>query len=135
MGTGTLVTRADDTTIRQLASERDRLERQVADLARDLQAIIDASADANADDEHDPEGATVGFERAQVSSLLDQARSHLADLGRAESRLAAGTYDRCELCGRPIAPDRLEAQPTATTCIECATASGRSGQRFGAKFA
>ena len=26
----------------------------------------------------------------------------------------------CNLCGRPIAPARLEALPGVTTCIECA---------------
>jgi RNA polymerase-binding transcription factor DksA len=26
----------------------------------------------------------------------------------------------CTLCGRPIAPARLEALPGVTTCIECA---------------
>jgi hypothetical protein len=26
----------------------------------------------------------------------------------------------CSLCGRPIAPARLEALPGVTTCIECA---------------
>lgn len=26
----------------------------------------------------------------------------------------------CALCGRPIAPARLEALPGVTTCIECA---------------
>ena len=103
-----------------LAAERRRVERQVDDLARDLQAVIDASADANADDEHDPEGSTIGFERAQVASLLDQARARLVDLDRAEERLRAGTYGRCERCGgasgrrtpgRP--PDRHHVRPAA----------------------
>jgi RNA polymerase-binding transcription factor DksA len=26
----------------------------------------------------------------------------------------------CSLCGKPIAPARLEALPSVTTCIECA---------------
>ncbi len=111
-----------------LAAERRRVEAQVADLANDLQAIIDASADANADDEHDPEGSTIGFERAQVASLLDQARAHLVELDRAEDRLRAGTYGRCEGCGGPIGDDRLEALPTAIVCVRCAgEASFRRG--------
>ena len=107
----------DDT----LAAERLRVECQVDDLARDLQAVIDASADANADDEHDPEGSTVGFERAQVASLLDQARHRLADLDHAGERLRAGTYGLCERCGDPVGDDRLAAHPTATRCVPCAT--------------
>jgi hypothetical protein len=30
------------------------------------------------------------------------------------------TETLCALCGRPIAPARLEALPGVTTCIECA---------------
>ena len=111
-----------------LAAERHRVERQIDDLARDLQAVIDASADANADDEHDPEGSTIGFERAQVASLLDRARTRLVDLDRAEDRLRAGTYGRCERCDRPVGDERLAAHPTATMCVSCATSTaGRPG--------
>jgi len=115
------VTGPSDRSRRSLAAERERLVAQVADLAADLQAIIEASADSNADDEHDPEGATIGFERAQVASLLDRARSRLADLDQAENRLRSGTYGRCERCGGPIAVERLEAQPAATMCVGCAS--------------
>ena len=108
-----------------LAAERRRVERQVDDLARDLQAVIDASADTNADDEHDPEGSTIGFERAQVASLLDRARTRLVDLERAEDRLRAGTYGRCERCGGPVGDERLAAHPTATECVRCAAKARR----------
>ncbi|WP_433030613.1 TraR/DksA C4-type zinc finger protein [Actinomycetospora sp. CA-053990] len=33
--------------------------------------------------------------------------------------MAAGTYGVCERCGRPIAPERLEARPAARTCVTC----------------
>ena len=58
-------------------------------MSREYAGIVAASADANADDEHDPEGATIAFERAQLGALLDQARRHLADLD-----LALGRVDR-----------------------------------------
>ena len=106
-----------------LDAERVRLVRQVDDLARDLEAIIEASADTNADDEHDPEGSTIGFERAQVASLLDQARNRLVAVDRAEDRVRAGTYGVCEVCGGQIGAERLAAQPTASTCIACAAGS------------
>ncbi|NCW86990.1 MAG: hypothetical protein EBV69_13255, partial [Oxalobacteraceae bacterium] len=34
-------------------------------------------------------------------------------------RIAAGTYGICVKCGEAIAPKRLEAVPTATTCVAC----------------
>jgi DnaK suppressor protein len=73
------------------------------------------------DDEHDPEGTTIAFERAQVSALLDRARQRVVELDEALARLDDGSYGRCVGCGRPIAPERLEARPAARACIDCAT--------------
>lgn len=82
------------------------------------------------DDEHDPEGATVAFERAQVAALVSQARDHLSQLVLALERLDEGTYGRCEQCGEEIAVERLMAQPIATTCVRC-TANGAQPPRLG----
>lgn len=84
------------------------------------QAIVDASALASDDDEHDPEGATVAFERAQVGSTLAAAQAELTELDTAAGRIADGTYWTCTTCGGPIAEGRLEARPVARTCITCA---------------
>jgi DnaK suppressor protein len=89
-------------------------------LTRRLDGIIEASAYTTNDDEHDPEGVTIAFERAQTASLLEQARAELRDLDAAGERLAAGTYGTCLRCGNRIAEGRLEALPAATTCIRCA---------------
>jgi RNA polymerase-binding transcription factor len=103
-----------------LETERTRTRERLAGLLGDHAGIVEASADSNADDEHDPEGATIAFERAQVSALVDQAHTHLAEVEAALERVAAGTYGTCERCGRPIATARLEARPVARTCITCA---------------
>lgn len=95
-------------------------EAEAATLARDLQALFSASRDSNADDEHDPEGATIGFERAQLTALLAAARDRIAEVDEALRRVEAGTYGACEGCGRPIAPERLAARPFARRCIACA---------------
>ncbi|MBV9369190.1 MAG: TraR/DksA C4-type zinc finger protein, partial [Frankiales bacterium] len=36
-------------------------------------------------------------------------------------KLNAGTYGVCEICGRPISPERLQARPATKTCIDCAS--------------
>ena len=82
--------------------------------------MVAASRDTNADDEHDPEGATIAFERAQLAALRRQAADHLAEVGAALGRLDGGTYGYCAGCGEPIAAARLEARPTARTCVTCA---------------
>ncbi|MGW5698185.1 TraR/DksA family transcriptional regulator, partial [Streptomyces asiaticus] len=52
-------------------------------------------------------------------------RDHLTALDEALERLDHGDYGRCEVCGEPIPAERLEARPTATTCVRCATAHPR----------
>ena len=92
---------------------------QVETLARDLRGLFEASASSNADDEHDPEGATIAFERAQLTALLDRARARLADLDDALRRWDEGTYGRCERCEQPIPAERLAARPSARRCVAC----------------
>jgi DnaK suppressor protein len=104
-----------------LAKERQAALDRLAALERDFSAIVEAADQANADDEHDPEGATIAFERQHVAALLDQARRQLAQVDAAIGRLNAGNYGRCERCGQPITAARLAARPAATTCIRCAS--------------
>jgi RNA polymerase-binding transcription factor DksA len=108
-------------TRKVLQSARDDVEAQIVALTRDLRGVIDASRSSNADDEHDPEGATIAFERAQVTALLAGARQRLADLDDALERLDAGSYGVCEVCGRAIAAERLAVRPSARTCVACAS--------------
>jgi DnaK suppressor protein len=91
----------------------------IADLEADLAAIGESTA-ASPDDEHDPEGSTVGFERARVAALLAQARRSLSEVDEALERHRHGTYGVCGSCGAIIPPERLEALPTAALCVSCA---------------
>ena len=92
---------------------------RLAALTGDFDRIVEASRDSNADDEHDPEGATIAFERSQVDALVQQAHAHLAEVESALARVDDGTWGRCERCGGQIAAARLEARPTARTCVTC----------------
>jgi RNA polymerase-binding protein DksA len=103
-----------------LLAERAAALAQVETLSREFDGVVAASAASNADDEHDPEGATIAFERQQVAALLEQARRRLADVDAALARREAGDYGICETCGRPIGAERLAARPAACTCIDCA---------------
>lgn len=104
----------------QLARERQAAMLRLANLTQELDEIVAASRGSNADDEHDPEGSTIAFERSQVGALAKQVRHHVAEIDAAFTRLASGTYGRCERCGGSIPEERLHARPVARTCIECA---------------
>ncbi len=104
----------------RLLAERAALELRLARLRDDFTGIVAASRDSNADDEHDPEGATIAFERSQVDALVHQAEAHLADVDAALARVRTGRYGVCDRCGQDIPAARLEARPTARTCVGCA---------------
>ena len=108
----------------RLEEERRRTAERLAALRGDYRGFVEASKDSNADDEHDPEGATIAFERSQAGALVRQAEEHLEQVEAALARLDAGTYGVCAVCGRAIPAERLEVRPAATTCVACATSAG-----------
>ena len=107
-----------------LLAERALTLDRIRVLEREFAGLAEAASADGTDDEHDPEGATLAFERQHTAALLDQARAQLIAVDDALGRLDAGSYGSCQRCGRAIGAERLAARPTATTCITCA--SGRS---------
>ena len=67
--------------------------------------------------------AVRGGQARNVIFLLGDGMGE-AEITAARERLAEGTYGTCERCGGRIGEGRLEARPTARTCIACA---GRPG--------
>ena len=102
-----------------LAAARERAVARLASLEREFGGIVEAARGAGTDDEHDPEGATLAFERQHVVALAQATREHLADIDAALARLADGSYGICRACGQPIGAERLAARPAARTCIGC----------------
>jgi RNA polymerase-binding transcription factor DksA len=108
-----------------LRTERAATLARLARLREEHAAFVSASRDSNADDEHDPEGATIAFERAQVETLLREGTERLREIDAALDRVARGAYGVCAVCGRPIDPARLAVRPSATTCVPCASPARR----------
>src|SRR2546423_6978996 len=111
-----------------LLAERARARERVAALEREFAALAEAASAAGTDDEHDPEGATLAFERQHTAALLDAAREQVTALDDALRRLAEGRYGACDRCGQPIGAERLAARPAAVTCVRCAGGGRRRGQ-------
>ena len=109
-----------ESTAELLAAQRADTLQRLTELEREFARILESSGAAGTDDEHDPEGATIAFERQHAAALLSQARQRLAQIDAAMLRLAEGRYGTCEDCGRPIGAARLAARPVAATCIDCA---------------
>jgi DnaK suppressor protein len=108
----------------RLTAERVAAASRIAALQRDVDDIVESAKGGATDDEHDAEGATIAFERAQAMALLEETRLQVSTLDAALGRVDAGSYGTCESCGNPIAAERLAARPAATRCITCASRRG-----------
>ncbi len=92
-----------------LEQERDHLVNQLAELGS-------LNYDSNFAD-----SSQVTAERGEAEALANTLRETLDDVEHALAKYENGTYGLCENCGKPIAPTRLEAMPTARLCIDCAS--------------
>lgn len=106
-----------------LDAERADSQALIASLTTDIDDLSAAREGDNSDDEHDPEGATLAFERAQATTLLGQTHDRLEAIAEALARLGEGTFGICTNCGKPIAEVRLEVRPYAEKCVHCADCS------------
>jgi DnaK suppressor protein len=64
------------------------------------------------------DGTSLAVERLAQVAVHDHVRALLAEVLRAQAKLAEGTYGHCDRCGAPIPEGRLEARPWATHCVE-----------------
>jgi DnaK suppressor protein len=70
-------------------------------------------------DQHLADTATETVDR-EIDYTLEEADVRLLTaIDFALQRIEAGTYGVCVNCGAQIAPERLEAMPWATLCIDC----------------
>jgi RNA polymerase-binding protein DksA len=70
-------------------------------------------------DNHLADTATATLDREIDFTLGENSEQVLAEIDDALRRIENGTFGTCRTCGQPIAPERLEAMPWATQCIDC----------------
>jgi DnaK suppressor protein len=105
----------------QLVSERDRLERVIADHERELEeARMTETSAERSPDPGSAEAGSMNFEYEKELSLGQNTVDLLRKVERALARIGDGTYGVCESCGQPIPVARLEVLPYATECVTCA---------------
>jgi len=68
-----------------------------------------------AEDENADEVATF----VDSLSVEDNLEKTLGDIESALKKISQGRYGICEKCGKPIPNERLQAFPTAKSCLEC----------------
>jgi DnaK suppressor protein len=71
------------------------------------------------------DATNVAAEQLSRVGAHEQLLAVLADIERAQAKVAGGTYGRCDECGEPIGDARLEALPWAGECVSCRSGNAR----------
>ncbi|MGH9067149.1 MAG: TraR/DksA family transcriptional regulator [Acidimicrobiales bacterium] len=103
-----------------LDKEHDLARERAETLAAELGQLTGEAGPTEVEfDEDSGESAGVSVEVDRCRTLHRQAMAELGEIEDALARLAAGTYGKCEVCGRPIPVERLEALPATRRCVAC----------------
>ena len=113
---------------RRLEEERVRLEGIREGIQREQEeGSSDTAGELSSFDQHPGDSGTETFEMEKNVSLLEQVDDELLEVEAAVQRLERGSYGTCQVCGRPIGDERLEAMPAARFCIEDQAKAERQG--------
>jgi len=111
----------------QLLKERERVQNAITRLRSDHPGSLDEEVEevAATSDNHLGETATATLNREIDYTLGENSEQLLKEIEAALGRIDDGTYGTCAVCGREIAPERLEAHPWASLCIDDARKAER----------
>ena len=108
----------------KLLAEKERLEKELSEFATkdpkvkgDWDAKFPNYGDENSDQDENSDEVE---EYAADIALEHTLELRLKDIDDALEKIEKGTYGKCEKCGGEIPKERLEANPEARDCIECA---------------
>jgi DnaK suppressor protein len=111
----------------ELEQARERLRRTIDHHDIGGASLTEATGEllSGSQDNHMADTASETYERELDEGLEEDARGQLRLVEKALERLDSGEYGRCEVCGKDIPAERLEAVPWTTLCIDDARRLGR----------
>jgi RNA polymerase-binding transcription factor DksA len=117
------VTSVDGSEFRdRLLEERERLVNAARYLHQEnpgsMEDELGEISGGGAGDNHLADMATVTYDRELDQGLEEGVQQTVEQIDAALECIEAGTYGTCEICGKPIATERLRAIPWATRCID-----------------
>jgi DnaK suppressor protein len=101
-----------------------QLENEHKRLAGELAQVQTSASSSEERREGSPFGkreeeATETLELEKRLTLENRIRQEIAAVEHALGKFEKGTYGFCDNCGQPIDPERLEALPQASLCMNC----------------
>ncbi len=98
---------------------------QLEELKQELELRV-AKARTSLSNKHSADWSEQAIERENEEVLVELIREgeqELEQIKKSLARMNSGEYGLCSDCGDAINPERLQAMPMATNCIQCAKKS------------
>ena len=102
-----------------LLDERQRAQEALERLQREDEGQLEDEQEEIQSDNHLGDMATSMYDRELDYTLEENVERVLGEIDAALGRIENGTYGVCENGGEQIPPERLEAIPWTTLCIDC----------------
>ena len=117
----------------QFKKQREQLETEYKRLTDELAQLQNNASTAEERREGSPFGkreeeATETLELEKRLALENRIRQEMAKVEHALDKIKNGTYGLCDNCGQPINPERLEALPQASLCLNCKALLSKNGK-------
>lgn len=100
-----------------LLAEKKQIETELRRRVEEFEQLTDNNDNTGHFGDQGDEATDI-FEQEKNLALRDGMERQIAKINHALARVEQGTYGLCEVCGKAIDPERLDAFPSATTCIQ-----------------
>lgn len=106
---------------KRLLTEQERLESELHEIVERTShaAEFERITEMSSYDDHPADLASETFEREKDLALESNIQDLLDKVNAALEKIDEGTYGVCDSCGVDINPNRMEALPWASLCVNC----------------
>ncbi|MEI7620605.1 MAG: TraR/DksA C4-type zinc finger protein [Candidatus Falkowbacteria bacterium] len=105
-----------------LLKQKEQINKDLADLARKDSHETDNRTTAFPEYGYKPDENAQEISEYSANVVTEKVlEDSIEDIDGALKRLENGTYGICKYCQKPISPKRLQARPTASSCVACKT--------------
>lgn len=108
--------------------QMEQLKKQLTDQLESLEERVEHTEEFETTelsnyDNHPADNATDLFDQERGMAMTQFKEGEIEDIKAALAAMEAGTYGKCAECGKEIPYERMEALPTALTCIDHAVSN------------
>lgn len=97
-----------------LQRQQKKVEQEIKELEGEDPVLTDM---ASAESSEPGTDSWLADTHSRAMAVRENLQKLLENTKKALLNIKSGKYGKCEVCGKPIEPERLLAMPTATLCI------------------